>query len=51
MVRYLTGTIVAVSQNKYSENLFIQLLSNPQKNVTLHKAPAQGLFLDKVEYE
>ena len=50
MVRYLTGTMVAVSQNKYSENYFIQLLSNPQKNVTLHKAPAQGLFLEKVEY-
>jgi len=51
MVRYLTGTMVAVAQNKYSGNLFIQLLSNPKKNVTLHKAPAQGLFLEKVEYE
>ena len=51
MVRYLTGTIVAVSQNKYSEKDFIQLLSNPQKNVTLYKAPAEGLFLEKVEYD
>ena len=51
MVRYLTGTMVAVAQNKYSEKDFIQLLSNPQKNVTLHKAPAQGLFLEKVEYD
>jgi tRNA pseudouridine38-40 synthase len=51
MVRYLTGTIVAVAQNKYSEKDFIQLLSNPQKNVTLYKAPAEGLFLEKVEYD
>ena len=50
MVRYLTGTMVAVAQNKYSENYFFQLLSDPQKDVTLHKAPAQGLFLEKVEY-
>ena len=51
MVRYLTGTMVAVAQNKYSEKDFIQLLSNPQKNVTLYKAPAEGLFLEKVEYD
>ena len=51
MVRYLAGTMVAVAQKKYSEKDFIQLLSNPQKNVTLHKAPAQGLFLEKVEYD
>ena len=51
MVRYLTGTMVAVAQNKYSEKYFIQLLSNPQKNVTLYKAPAEGLFLEKVEYD
>jgi tRNA pseudouridine38-40 synthase len=50
MVRYLTGTMVAVAQNKYSKKYFIQLLSDPQKNVSLHKAPAQGLFLEKVEY-
>jgi tRNA pseudouridine38-40 synthase len=50
MVRYLTGTMVAVAQNKYSENYFFQLLSDPQKDVTLHKAPAKGLFLEKVEY-
>ena len=51
MVRYLTGTMVAVAQNKYSEKDFIQLLSNPQKNITLFKAPAEGLFLEKVEYD
>ncbi len=51
MVRYLTGTMIAVNQNKYSEKDFIHLLSNPQKNVILHKAPPQGLILEKVEYD
>ena len=32
MVRYLSGTIIAVAQNKYSKRDFIQLLLNPQKN-------------------
>ena len=51
MVRYLIGTMIAVEQNKYSEEDFIQLLNLPQKNVVLHKAPAQGLILEKVIYE
>ena len=51
MVRYLSGTIIAVAQNKYSKKDFIQLLLNPQKNSTVYKAPAQGLFLEKVEYD
>lgn len=51
MVRYLTGTMVAVAQKNYSEEDFIQLLSNPQKNVALHKAPPQGLILEKIEYD
>ena len=51
MVRYLSGTIIAVAQNKYSKRDFIQLLLNPQKNSTVYKAPAQGLFLEKVEYD
>ena len=51
MVRYLTGTMIAVEQNKYSKKEFINLLKYPRKNVALHKAPPQGLFLEKVDYE
>ena len=51
MVRYLIGTMIAVEQNKYSEENFIQLLNIPKKNVALYKAPAQGLILEKVIYE
>ena len=51
MVRYLAGTMVAVVENRFSENEFLSLLKTPQKNVRIFKAPAQGLILEKVDYE
>ena len=51
MIRYLVGTMVAVSKNKISEGHFLNLLVNPKKNVKIFKAPPQGLILDKILYE
>lgn len=51
MVRYLVGTMVAVAEKRFTEKEFLSLLNNPQKNVRIFKAPAQGLILEKVDYE
>ncbi len=51
MVRYLVGTMVNVTQNKMSKSEFETLLNNPQEDVQVYRAPAQGLFLEKVEYD
>ncbi|MDP5957559.1 MAG: tRNA pseudouridine(38-40) synthase TruA [Candidatus Marinimicrobia bacterium] len=51
MVRYLVGTMVNVTQNKMSNSEFKTLLKNPQEDVQVYRAPAQGLFLEKVEYD
>jgi len=51
MVRYLVGTMVNVTQNKMSNSEFETLLKNPQEDVQVYRAPAQGLFLEKVEYD
>ena len=50
MVRYLVGTMVEVTRKKMTKLEFEEILNNPQKNVQIYKAPAQGLFLEKVEY-
>jgi tRNA pseudouridine38-40 synthase len=51
MVRYLVGSMVAVNNERFSKDEFLSLLRNPQKDVRIFKAPAQGLILEKVEYE
>lgn len=51
MVRYLVGTMVEVTRNKMTILEFEDLLNNPRKNVQIFRAPAQGLFLEKVEYD
>ena len=51
MVRYLVGTMVQVSRGQYSEEKFSSLLHEPRKNVQIHRAPASGLILVKVEYD
>jgi tRNA pseudouridine38-40 synthase len=50
MVRYITGTLIAVAQSKILEEDFINLLTSPKKNVSIFKAPPEGLILKKVEY-
>ena len=51
MVRYLVGTMVQVSRGRYPKKKFSSLLHEPRKNVQIHRAPANGLILLKVEYD
>ena len=51
MVRYLVGTMVAVSQDRFSSEAFLRLLEHPQEQVQIFKAPAQGLYLEQVIYD
>tara|TARA_B100000700_G_C14902468_1_gene788050 strand:+ start:408 stop:1151 length:744 start_codon:yes stop_codon:yes gene_type:complete len=51
MVRYLVGTMVQVSRGLYPKGEFSSLLHQPRKNVQIHRAPANGLILLKVEYD
>ena len=51
MVRYLVGTMVQVSRGRYPKAKFSSLLHEPRKNVQIHRAPANGLILLKVEYD
>ena len=51
MIRYIVGSMVGVCQNRMSEKDFLLLLNKPRKNVIIIKAPAQGLFLNKVNYD
>jgi tRNA pseudouridine38-40 synthase len=51
MVRYLVGTMVAVSQKRFSSEAFLRLLEHPQEQVQIFKAPAQGLYLEQVIYD
>ena len=51
MVRYLVGTMVQVSRGLYPKREFSSLLHQPRKNVQIHRAPANGLILLRVEYD
>ena len=51
MVRYLVGTMVEASRGLYPKDKFSSLLHEPRKNVQIHRAPANGLILLKVEYD
>tara|TARA_B100000965_G_scaffold327505_1_gene290345 strand:- start:942 stop:1682 length:741 start_codon:yes stop_codon:yes gene_type:complete len=51
MVRYLVGTMIAVSQNKISMNDFKNLLEKPRKDAKIFKAPSNGLILKEIFYE
>ena len=51
MVRYLVGTMVQVSRGQFTIEQFRSLLHEPQKNVQIHRAPACGLILLRVEYD
>ena len=51
MIRYLVGTMIAVSEYRFTEENFLHLLNNPRKNVRIFKAPARGLILSDIKYE
>ena len=51
MVRYIVGTMIAVSQHKISINDFKNLLNKPRKDAKIFKAPSNGLILKEIFYE
>ncbi len=51
MVRYLVGTMVDIARGRRPLGEMAELLSNPDVELTTSRpAPAQGLFLSRVEY-
>lgn len=50
MVRYLVGSMMAVSREQMKEAEFMDLLHHPRKDVQIYKAPPQGLILEQVHY-
>jgi tRNA U38,U39,U40 pseudouridine synthase TruA len=50
MVRYIVGCSVQNNDGKMSFNTIKNLLDSPRKDVQIFKAPAQGLFLNHVDY-
>ena len=51
MVRYLVGTMVAMSRGNYTMKEFKELLNHPKHDVRIYRAPAYGLALEHVSYE
>jgi len=51
MVRYLVGTMVETAVGYFEFDNFVHLLQNPRKNVNIHRAPACGLILNRIDYE
>jgi len=51
MVRYLVGSMVAISQGNYSIEQLNKELYNPSSDSKQFKAPAYGLLLNHISYE
>ena len=51
MVRYLVGTMIEVSKGKLNHMSFKNLFKSKKISNSIIKAPAQGLFLNKINYE
>ena len=51
MVRYLVGTMLEVARGRYELKDFSNLINRRQTNAVITRAPAQGLFLKKVNYD
>ncbi len=50
MVRLLVGTMLNVGRRKISMDEFSSMLYSQEKSRSVYKAPAKGLFLEKVYY-
>ena len=51
MVRFLTGSMIEVSRDRYSTNNFYSALNDINSPLKILSAPPQGLYLKKVFYE
>ena len=50
MVRFIVGSALAILEKKLPENYIKENLSKPKIDMKRYKAPAQGLYLSRVEY-
>jgi tRNA pseudouridine38-40 synthase len=50
MVRMIVGTLIEIGQDRYSVEEAKSLLDTDKFNRTRFKAPAQGLYLYKIDY-
>jgi len=50
MVRIITGTLVKIGTGKMAVEQIQKVLETKDRTIAGHKAPSQGLFLDKVFY-
>ena len=51
IVRYLVGSMIAISKGKYSIEQLKNELDNPNSDSKQFKAPAYGLLLNHISYE
>ena len=51
MVRYLVGTMIDILDKKKHVSVFQELIDNKEICNSIIKAPAQGLYLNKINYE
>ena len=51
MIRYIVGSMIGVYEKRMSSKEFLLLINKPRKDVKILKAPARGLFLNKVNYD
>ena len=51
MIRYIVGSMIGVYEKRMSKKDLYLLIDKPRKNVKIFKAPAQGLFLNRVNYD
>ena len=50
MVRFLVGTMLEVSKGRFTINQFKSLFNKKKSEISVVKAPAQGLFLNDIEF-
>jgi tRNA pseudouridine38-40 synthase len=50
MVRNLVGVLIEVGKGQLPDSLLAEALQQPDTPLTQHRAPAAGLFLEKVIY-
>lgn len=50
MIRYMVGVALAISYHKEDISYIDSLLDTKERKITSYKAPAEGLYLVKVEY-
>ena len=50
MIRYMVGVALAVAEHKENISFIDEILDKKERHIVSYKAPAEGLYLIKVEY-